>query len=60
MDTSEPRPGFFLRDLPRYEELRDRASRYPDLQPASVEATLILLRVATDSMAAFDSYLFFV
>lgn len=50
-------PTFYLRDLPRYEELRARAARYPDLEPAAVEATLILLRVATDVMAAFDSYL---
>jgi DNA-binding MarR family transcriptional regulator len=59
MDRTEQgsTPMFFLRDLPRYAELRARAARYPDLEPAAVEATLVLFRVATDAMAAFASYL---
>jgi len=39
---------FLLRDLPRYEMLQEKARRYPDLDAGAVEATLVLLRVASD------------
>lgn len=37
-----------LRDLPRYEMLQEKAQRYPELDASAVDATLILLRVASD------------
>jgi DNA-binding MarR family transcriptional regulator len=54
MKNTATKTSFPLRDLPRYEELRARVSRYPDLQPHAVEACLILFRVASDGLAAFD------
>ena len=42
-------PGMLLlRDLPRYEMLQQKARRYPELDARAVEATLVLLRVASD------------
>lgn len=48
---------FYLRDLPDYEAIKKRAQRYPELDPAAVEATLVLLRVAVDVLGAFDIFL---
>jgi DNA-binding MarR family transcriptional regulator len=45
------------RDLPRYENLRQQAQRYPQIDPRSVEAFLVLLRTATDTLYACDTYL---
>ncbi|MEL7472812.1 MAG: MarR family transcriptional regulator [Planctomycetota bacterium] len=39
---------FLLRDLPRYESIAAHADRYPELEPRSAEAYLILLRVASE------------
>jgi DNA-binding MarR family transcriptional regulator len=47
----------YLRDIPKFEDIRARAKRYPDIDPASVAAFLILLRVASDVLAALESYL---
>ena len=42
-------PGMLLlRDLPRYEMLQEKAQRYPELDASAVDATLVLLRVASD------------
>ena len=43
---------FLLRELPHYDSLREKATRYPDLNADAVEATLVLLRVARASGAA--------
>ena len=48
---------FPLRDLPKYETLRDRASRYPEIEAGAVESFLVLMRVGSDVLAAFDKYL---
>jgi DNA-binding MarR family transcriptional regulator len=47
---------FYLRDLPKYEAICLRSKRYPDIDPASVEASLVLLRVASDMLAALEGY----
>lgn len=41
---------FLLKDLPRYEYLQEKAKRYPDLDAGAVDATLVLMRVASDVM----------
>ncbi|HET6247397.1 MAG TPA: MarR family transcriptional regulator [Tepidisphaeraceae bacterium] len=47
----------YLRDLPKYEAMQRRAQRYPDIEPASVVTYLVLLRVASDVLAAMETYL---
>lgn len=42
---------FLLRDLPAYEEIAEHAERYPELEPRSAEAYLMLLRVASGVLA---------
>jgi len=46
-----------LRDLPRYEAIRQRSERYPEIDPRAVEAFLWLLRTATDTLDAFEAVL---
>ena len=48
---------FYLRDIPKYDAIRARARRYPDIDPAAVESFLILLRVSSDALAAVETYL---
>jgi DNA-binding MarR family transcriptional regulator len=48
---------YSLRDVPRYENIRAAASKYPELEPASGAAFVLLLRVASDMLAATDDYL---
>jgi DNA-binding MarR family transcriptional regulator len=48
---------YTLRDVPKYENIRATASRYPELEPASGAAFVLLLRVASDLLAATDDYL---
>jgi DNA-binding MarR family transcriptional regulator len=48
---------FPLRDLPKYDAIRARATRYPEIDPAAVEAFLFLLRVSSDVMSAVEKYL---
>jgi len=48
---------FSLRDLPKYEAIRQRVSRYPDVHPAAVESFLVLLRVASDVLLALETHL---
>ncbi|HLL90832.1 MAG TPA: MarR family transcriptional regulator [Tepidisphaeraceae bacterium] len=50
-------PTFYLRDLPSYEAIAARTARYPDVDPAAVEATYVLFRVSTDGLAAFEAFL---
>ncbi len=47
----------YLRDLPKYEAIEQRARRYPEIDPASVVSYLVLLRVASDVLAAIETYL---
>jgi DNA-binding MarR family transcriptional regulator len=47
---------FPLRDLPKYEVIRQRAEKYPEIDPDGLEAFLILLRVGSDVFAAFERY----
>jgi DNA-binding MarR family transcriptional regulator len=47
----------YLRDLPKYEAIEARASRYPEIDPAAVVSYLVLLRVASDVLDASDAYL---
>ena len=51
---SDARPSFFIKDLPKYEDIRARSVRYPAIDPAAVEACLTLLRVSTDVLNAFN------
>ncbi len=46
-----------LRDLPRYEMLQEKAKRYPELDAHAVEATLVLLRVASDVFEGMGAHL---
>ena len=46
-----------LRDLPRYEMLQEKAKRYPELDASAVEATLVLLRVASDVFEGMGTHL---
>jgi DNA-binding MarR family transcriptional regulator len=48
---------FFLRDLPKYEAIRQRAARYPDLDARALEVFLVLLRVGSDVLDALEAYL---
>lgn len=48
---------YTLRDVPKYENIRAAAARYPELEPASAAAFVLLLRVASDLLAATDDYL---
>ena len=47
----------YLRDLPKYEAIEQRASRYPEIEPGSVVSYLVLLRVASDVLAASEAFL---
>jgi DNA-binding MarR family transcriptional regulator len=46
-----------MRDIPRYECLEKRSHRYPDLDAGAVEATLVMLRVASDVLEALAAHL---
>ena len=46
-----------LRDLPRYEMLQQKAQRYPELDASAVDATLVLLRVASDVFEGLSAHL---
>jgi DNA-binding MarR family transcriptional regulator len=48
---------YTLRDVPKYENIRAAASRYPELEPAASAAFVLLLRVASDFLAAAEDYL---
>jgi DNA-binding MarR family transcriptional regulator len=48
---------YTLRDVPKYENIRAAAARYPELDPSSSAAFILLLRVASDFLAATDDYL---
>jgi MarR family transcriptional regulator, negative regulator of the multidrug operon emrRAB len=48
---------FYLRDLPKYEAIRQRASRHPDLDARALEAFLVLLRVASDVLDGLEALL---
>lgn len=48
---------FYLRDLPRYEAIRERVTRYPGIDPRGVEAFLVLMRVASDTLAGVEAWL---
>jgi DNA-binding MarR family transcriptional regulator len=46
--------SFTLRELPKYECLRELASRIPEVDPSAVEACLVTLRTASDVLDSFD------
>jgi DNA-binding MarR family transcriptional regulator len=48
---------FLLRDLPKYESIRQQSERYPQIDPRAVEAFLVLWRTATDTLSAFECFL---
>jgi DNA-binding MarR family transcriptional regulator len=48
---------YTLQFVPKYENIRAAAARYPELEPASAAAFVLLLRVASDTLAATDDYL---
>ena len=48
---------FYLRDLPKYEAIRQRAARYPQLDARALEAFLVLLRVASDVLDGLEAFL---
>jgi DNA-binding MarR family transcriptional regulator len=48
---------FYLRDLPKYEALRQRAARYPEIDPRAFEAFLVLMRVGSDLLDGLEAYL---
>ncbi len=54
----DPLPEPFLpRRVPRFECLEKRSHRYPDLDAGAVEATLVLMRVASDVLEAYGAHL---
>lgn len=48
---------FLLRDLPKYESIRQQSERYPQIDPRAVEAFLVLWRTAADTLSAFECFL---
>src|SRR5688500_15850552 len=48
---------FYLRDLPKYDAIRQRAARYPQLDARALEAFLVLLRVASDVLDGLEAFL---
>lgn len=48
---------FTLRDIPKYENIRACAARYPEIDPASSATYVLLLRVGSDLLAAVEDYL---
>jgi DNA-binding MarR family transcriptional regulator len=48
---------FLLRDLPKYESIRQQSERYPQIDPRAVEAFLVLWRTATDTLSTFERFL---
>jgi DNA-binding MarR family transcriptional regulator len=48
---------YTLRDIPKYETIRAHAARYPEIDPASSAGCVLLLRVASDILAAIEDYL---
>ncbi len=48
---------FYLRDLPKYDAIRARAARYPEIDPGALEAFLHLLRAGSDVLAALERFL---
>lgn len=52
-----PSQLLYLRDLPKYERLQAAAKRYPDIDPESIAAYLLLLRVASDLSSTINEYL---
>jgi DNA-binding MarR family transcriptional regulator len=47
----------YLRDLPKYEAIEQRAKRYPDIDPGAVVSYLVLLRVAQDVLDVTEDFL---
>jgi MarR family transcriptional regulator, negative regulator of the multidrug operon emrRAB len=47
----------YLRDLPKYEAIQQRAARYPEIDPGAVVSYLVLLRVAQDVRSVTESFL---
>jgi DNA-binding MarR family transcriptional regulator len=47
---------FLVRDLPKYEAIRARATRYPEIDPEAVEAFLFLMRTGSDVVMAVEKY----
>lgn len=52
-----PSEPFLPRKIPRFECLERRSHRYPDLDAAAVEATLVLMRVSSDILEAYSAHL---
>lgn len=48
---------FYLRDLPKHENLRAQAQRYPDINPDALTSLIVLLRVASDTLSHLESLL---
>jgi DNA-binding MarR family transcriptional regulator len=48
---------YTLRDVPRYEHIRAAAGRYPEIDPSSSAAFVLLLRIASDLLARMEDYL---
>src|SRR4051812_49389266 len=48
---------FYLRDLPKYEAIRQRAARYPELDPRALESFLVLLRAGSDTLDMLETFL---
>lgn len=46
-----------LKKLPKFETMRECAQRYPELDPTALQTSLVLLRVASDLIAAMDAEL---
>ena len=47
---------FLVKDLPKYEAIRARASQFPEIDPDAVELFLNLLRTSSDLVLAVEKY----
>lgn len=48
---------FYLRDLPKYDVIRQLGTRYPELEPGALEAFLVLMRIGSDVIGGFEAFL---
>src|SRR4051812_14321266 len=52
-----PKQMYTLRDVPRYDNLRAAAGRYPELEPASGALFVLLMRLSSDLLVTADKHL---
>jgi len=56
-NATMPKQMYTLRDIPKYETIKAHAARYPEVDPASSAACVLLMRIASDILSIVDNYL---